>query len=213
MPFYKLLLSSKAMFRVSLISLFIVFIVCSFCGKDFKSLGRHAWRCNEKAKSRDKKISNANTTGDSGYETSLPVVDSELRSSTCVSVKCSCGKICNGQRGLKMHQLSCRVSKDLSGETFEKQCIDDYFPSTESAPIIDDQINIKVEAQLPRSDDQLKSANDYFQLLLPIHDIASSDLNTTIIYIHTAIYNYLEHNFGTVKLVKLLHLEKQYKAY
>ena len=42
LPFYKLLFSSKTMFRVSLISLFFVFIVCSFCGKYFKSLGRHA---------------------------------------------------------------------------------------------------------------------------------------------------------------------------
>ena len=201
------------MFRVSLISLFCVFIVCSFCGKDFKSLGRHAWRCKEKAKSRNKEGNNANTTGDSVYEAFLPVIDSELPSSTCVSVKCSCGKICNGQRGLKMHQRSCRVIKDLSGETFENQSIDDRLPTTESAPIIDDQINIKVGVKLPRSDDQWKSANEYFQLLLPIHDIASSDLTTTIIHMHTVIYDYFENNFGTVKSIKLLDLEKQYKAF
>ena len=121
LSFYKLLFSSKTTFRVSLISLVFVCIVCSFCGKDFKSLGRHAWRCKEKAKSRDKERNNANTTGDSVYESSFPVIDSELRSSTCVSVKCSCGKICNCQRGLKMHQRSCRVIKDLSGETFDNQ--------------------------------------------------------------------------------------------
>ena len=205
LSFYKLLFSSKTMFRVSLISLFFVFIVCSFCGKDFKSLGQ--------AKSRDKERKNANTTGDSVYETSLPVIDSELCSSTCVSVKCSCGKICNGQRGLKMHQSSCRVIKDLSGETFENESIDDCLPTTESAPIIDDQINIKVGVKLPRSDDQWKSANEYFQLLLPIHDIASSDLTTTIIHMHTVIYDYFENNFGAVTSTKLLDLEKQYKAF
>ena len=45
LSFYKLLLSSKATSIVSFKSLFFVFIVCSFCTKDFKSLGRHAWRC------------------------------------------------------------------------------------------------------------------------------------------------------------------------
>ena len=202
------------MFCVSLISLFFVFIVCSFCGKDFKSLGRHAWRCKEKAKSRDKERNNATTTGDSVYETSLPMIDSDLRSSTCVSVKCSCGKMCcNGRRGLILHQRSCRVIKDFSGETFENQSIDDCLPTTESAPLIDDQINIKVGVKLPGSDDQWKSANEYFQVLLPIHDIASSDLNTTIIHMHTVIYNYFDNNFGAVKSIPLLDLEKQYKAF
>ena len=160
------------MFRVSLMSLSFFFIFCSFCGKDFKSLGRHAWRCKGKAKSRDKERNNVSTTGDSGYETSLPVVDTELPSSTCVSVKCSCGKICNDQRDLKMHQRSCRVIKELSGKTFENQRINDYLSTTESAPLINGQISIKVGVKLPKSDDQWKSANEYFQLLLPIHDIA-----------------------------------------
>ena len=45
------------MFRCSLASCLLVFIVCSFCGKDFKSLGRHVWRCKEKGKlnNKDKK--------------------------------------------------------------------------------------------------------------------------------------------------------------
>ena len=62
-----------------------------------------------------KEKNNASTTGDSGYENSLPVNDIELPSSTCISVKCSCGRIYNGQGGLKMHQCSCRVIKDLYG--------------------------------------------------------------------------------------------------
>ena len=101
-----------------------------------------------------------------------------------------------------MHQRSCRVIKDLSGETFEDQCINDYLSTTASEPLIDDQINIKPGGKLPKSEDQWKTANKYFQLLLPIHDIASSDLNTTIIYMHTVIYDYFEQNFGAVKSIK-----------
>ena len=29
----------------------MLFVICSFCGGEFKSLGRHAWRCKEKLKS------------------------------------------------------------------------------------------------------------------------------------------------------------------
>ena len=91
--------------------------------------------------------------------------------------------------------------------------INEYVSTTESAPLIDDQINIKVGVKLPKSEDQWKTANEYFQLLLPIHDIASSDLNTIIIHMHTVIYDYFEQNFGAVKSIKLLELEKQYQAY
>ena len=87
-----------------MISLLFVFIVCSFFGKDFKSIGRHAWRCKEKAKSREKDRNNANTIEDSCCKTSVPVVDTELSSSTCVLVKCRYGKNFIGQRSLKMNQ-------------------------------------------------------------------------------------------------------------
>ena len=39
--------------------------------------------------------------------------------SNCSHIKCSCGKVCKGLRGLKMHQRSCRVISDLEGEVFE----------------------------------------------------------------------------------------------
>jgi len=36
-------------------------------------------------------------------------------------INCSCGKMCNGLKGLKMYQRSFRVIKGLAGETFEIQ--------------------------------------------------------------------------------------------
>jgi len=84
-------------------------------------------------------------------------------------------------------QLPCH--QRTFSETLENQCVNDYLSTTASASLIDDQINIKVGVKLPRSEDQWKTANEYFQFLLPIHDIASSDLNTTIIHMHTVIYD------------------------
>ena len=49
-------------------------------------------------------------------------INTSLSPSNCHSVKCCCGKTCKGIcgiRGLKMHQRTCRVIKDLTEETFE----------------------------------------------------------------------------------------------
>ena len=35
---------------------------------------------------------------------------------SCKAVKCCCGKVCKGARGLKMHQRSCRVIDNLEDE-------------------------------------------------------------------------------------------------
>ena len=39
--------STTNMNATSLTTLLAVFVVCSFCDKDFKSLGRHQWRCKQ----------------------------------------------------------------------------------------------------------------------------------------------------------------------
>ncbi len=36
------------------------------------------------------------------------------------AVKCCCGKVCKGARGLKMHQRSCRVIDDLEDELHQQ---------------------------------------------------------------------------------------------
>ena len=77
--------------------------------------------------------------------------------------------------------------------------------------IIDDEVLTKVGVKLPKSVDQWKSANDYFKISLPIHSIASSDLNAAIITMNTTIYDYFEHNFGTVKSAKTLELNTKYR--
>ena len=112
-----------------------------------------------------------------------------------------------------MHQRSCRVIKDLSGELFENQCNEEFLPFNERAPIIDGPILTNVGIKLPKSVDQWKSANDYFQASLPIHEIASSDLNVIINRMTTVIYNYFKHNFGVVKSIKISQLDSKYKTY
>ena len=82
--------------------------------------------------------------------------------SNCSEVKCCCGKHCNGLRGLKMHQRSCRVIKDMSSETFEVLEQSDFTDTGQDLESVDwDSLpNIKPGVKLPKSDDQWKLANE-----------------------------------------------------
>ena len=106
------------MFRSLLCSFFAIFVICSFCGKEFQSLGRHSWRCKEKLKDSEKDQSN-HSKGSRKGKMSNNNEDDCVASNNCLQVECSCGKICNGLRGLKMHQRSCRVIQGLSDISIE----------------------------------------------------------------------------------------------
>ena len=114
------------MFRYGFTTILMIFVICSFCGGEFKSLGRHTWRCKERLRS-DR---NSNPALNIDESTSTPITTTLERSkdvSNCSEVKCCCGKLCNGLRGLKMHQRSCRVIKGLEQETFEHQDINQSY--------------------------------------------------------------------------------------
>ena len=130
--------------------LFVVFLVCSFCGQDFKSLGRHAWRCKEKLKTAEK-AENVSNNSSNLRKSILPIAVNETTEvSNCSHVKCYCGRL-NGLRGLIMHERSCRVIKSLTDETF-KDLASVHFGSMPT---------IKPGIKLPKSDDQWKTTNAY----------------------------------------------------
>ena len=41
------------MIHTSLLALLVISIVCTWCGKDFVSLGRHTWHCRGKSNPED----------------------------------------------------------------------------------------------------------------------------------------------------------------
>ena len=43
-----------------------------------------------------------------------------------------------------MHQRSCRIIKDLSGETFVRQCTAQFVPNSVISSAIDDEVLTKV---------------------------------------------------------------------
>ena len=97
------------MIRASLLALFSTLIICGFCGKEFVSLGRHSWRCKSKVEYNQEPTTNVNPVMEMPSQECLPV-------KSCKAIKCCCGKVCKGPRGLKMHQRSCRIIDDLEDE-------------------------------------------------------------------------------------------------
>jgi len=87
-----------------LVCLMAIFMVCSYCGKDFAVLGRHQLRC------RKRMPNNVGSTNARDF-----VADDEVDLGNEINgIKCSCGKICKGVKGLKMHQRRCGVIEGLS---------------------------------------------------------------------------------------------------
>ena len=83
------------MFRNGFVAFFMLFVVCSFCGKDFKSLGRHTWRCKDKLNTA-KKAENVPNNTSNLCKSTLPIpIDETTEVSNCSHVKCCCGKLCN----------------------------------------------------------------------------------------------------------------------
>ena len=91
------------MLRLRFIWIVAVFVVCSYCGKDFDSIGRHSWRCKKRPD---------NLTGPNGCINITQERDSGVKA-VCEIIECSCGKECKGVEGLKLHQRRCRVNENM----------------------------------------------------------------------------------------------------
>ena len=191
------------MIRASLLALFATLIICGFCGKEFMSLGRHSWRCKNKV--GNEQDSTINTTRDMVISTQQC-----LAVKSCKAVKCCCGKVCKGARGLKMHQRSCRVIDNLEDELQQQmaEACDDHSneenvdqaisPENLSTNCQENFPDLMKGIKLPKSPLQWSIANDFFKLTFSNHPITPQDLNNNINTMATVIYNYFSENFGFV---------------
>ena len=203
------------MFRYKITPLLALFVICSFCGGEFKSLGRHAWRCKEKLKTIEIEDTVVNHSKDKCISSVSFVLENCDHVSNCTDVKCCCGKVCNGFRGLKMHQCSCRVIKGLENETYESLQNHgiDTGQSDCSAIDWDSLPSVKPGIKLPKSDLDWQLANSYFAAALPISGIDKSIINDTLSAMNSVIYAYFRDNFGTLEDTNTSHLVDKYKDY
>ena len=93
------------MIRLALQLVLLVFVVCSYCGKDFLSLGRHSSRCKSRIMDNEPDISQ--TSGYLNVEERAVIANSQ-------EIASYCGKKCTGMKGLKVHRRSCRTLHGLN---------------------------------------------------------------------------------------------------
>ena len=198
------------MVRYTFTTTLLVLLVCSFCGKEFKSLGHHVWRCKEKSKGNKEKDQD-DAPDDMDAETSPKSLSSTSRNPP--TVNCSCRQMCNGFNGLKMHQHSCRVINGLAGEIVEIQGTVEQIVEPDRNEIIEDNVLIKPGVKLPKSLDQWKFANEYFRATLPVAEIKISNLPSIINNMNNVIYKYFAQKAGLVKSAKNADLDSKYKGY
>ena len=158
------------------------FVVCSFCGGEFKSLGRQALRCKEKLKTLENGKKVVNNNGDLCISSIKIATENSEHVSNCKEIKCCCGKLCSGLRGLKRHQRSCHVIKGLEHETYEslEHCKIDTGQNVSTDIDWDLLPSIKPGIRLPKTDLDWTLANAYFVAELPISGINNSDINNTL---------------------------------
>ena len=199
------------MIRASLLALFSTLIIRGFCAKEFVSLGCHSWRCKSKVEYNQEPTTHVNPVMETPAQECLPI-------KTCRAIKCCCGKVCKGPRGLKMHQRSCKIIDDLEDEL--QQQMTEILSEEENEDSIDKENheNLPVNAQenvpelrkgikLSKSPLQWSNANDFFRLTFSNQPITPYDLNNNIKTMVTVIYSYFEENFGLVD--HSIHVEFQ----
>ena len=150
--------------KVTILMWFIMLPICSFCGKDFESLGRHSWRC----KSRMETGNEANRTNNM-FNSIDHYQLNYVESSNNAAFVCCCGKRCKGEKGLRIHQRSCktieRLAKKLNREILSELSnhdnydLDDHGSNYNSTDIP----VLKPGVKLPDSMSEWSTANLYFQ--------------------------------------------------
>ena len=94
-------------------------VQCEHCGKDFVSLGRHAWRCTARVTSSARPLHAVDPPlmDPTAQHHAPPPVDPPIPPpqgpDAPEDVLCPCGRHCKGRRGLKAHQRSCGFFKTL----------------------------------------------------------------------------------------------------
>ena len=199
----------------SLIFWFCTLIICSYCKVDFKSIGRHSWRCKERIRvnvnDRRDDSSLVETTGNTNSARSSVGINeaatrNQVRISNVDHVECCCGKKCKGVRGLKAHQRSCRFIKGMCSDLLLPHAEENANDYDQISDVVEDTLNetpnLKPGVKLPKTDLDWREADLYFRAELPISEVNEHSVNDCVIKMTNLVYDYFAENFGTVNKSK-----------
>eukprot|EP00112_Aurelia_sp_Birch-Aquarium-sp1_P024109 Seg7463.3 transcript_id=Seg7463.3/GoldUCD/mRNA.D3Y31 product="hypothetical protein" protein_id=Seg7463.3/GoldUCD/D3Y31 len=170
--------------------LLVFFGICKFCGDEFKVVGRHEWRC--LGRNIEENTTTQSSQASRGNEF-IPSTQDEHDRCNTDEIECACGRKCKGLRGIKRHQRSCRVIKDLSEHLSRdlQETAHKLQEEAETEVTTTDIPSFKPGIKLPKSDQAWATANDFFRANLPVSDINKENLDDTMRKFNDVVYNYM----------------------
>jgi len=157
-------------------------VVCSFCGHDFQSVNRHAWRCQARMEE---------VNPEKGDETEEP-------NNLAGELKCICGKVCKGLRGLRGHQRSCRSIKHMSEELSEDDIQNATGNVACSSTLLDENPVVKPGIKLPKTQQEWEMANTYLQSKLTTIDVSRMGVTYALDELNKVTYEYFRETYGCI---------------
>ena len=181
--------------KVTIIGILAVFVICSFCRKDFEVLNCHSWRYKEKLKHQRNEGNHCKGSVSNNLNT-VNLDRNEIVNNDCH--KCICGKKCKGLRGLKVHQRSCRAITSLNNNNFvidniKQDAIENHFVTTNSKQ--NEFPSLKEGVKLPKSPEDWRLANLYFHPELSSINI-KNNLNEATCLMNCTVYSCFRENYG-----------------
>ena len=192
---------------------------CQYCERTFKTLSKHIWRCSKKitqpshtidgnhgnhVEFRNQSLANIdNENSVAAPKGTLTYCDEKMqRNRETNYIECHCGKLCNGNRGLRAHQRFCHVNdkpelRDLFVQEIEQLIDNDTDNSDDESIINHAKIIPKKGIKLPKTTEEWNTANEYFKQHLNSCENVN-DIGVEIRNIQNAIYDYFAENNGTV---------------
>ena len=193
---------------------YTVFVICSFCEKDFEVLNCHSWRCKEKLKHQRNESNQGNNSVSNNFHT-VNLDCNEIVNKDCH--KYVCGKKCKGLRGLKVHQRSCRPITSLNNDNIvidniEQDAIENHFVTTNSKQ--DEFLSLKEGVKLPKSPEDWRLANLCCHSKLSSINIKNI-LNEAMSLMNSTACNYFRDNYGYKNTIweEEISLKERYKRF
>ena len=104
-------------------------------------------------------------------------------------------------RGLKLHQRSCRISKDFDDTELFEEIFEDSNSDEDlnNDILLTDFFDVKPRVRLPTTEDQWKLANLYFQSTFSSLTIRPDSVDANIAFMNTTIFTFFRDTYENIE--------------
>ena len=211
---------------------------CEFCHKEFSCIGRHVWRCPARSTSAQATRPTSPPDGPGVQPSVSSIAAPVIPPIPIEQLKCVCGRMCKGRRGLTAHKRSCKIISaiDLGSSQLLSTCDATLVPNIllntnsttassltsitssqrrdnpipPSPDLQDPPLPTLAGIRLPKSSSKWLEANLYFQLTLDLSNQTIVDTNEYTENLQRTIYEYFAQTEGTITNERQLSFEAKY---